>query len=78
MPAVKLTWYDGGFNPPKPEEIGDEKLNGEGGVLYIGTKGKMLQDTYGAQPAAAAEVAARVVRRAEAEARRASRTKSTR
>ena len=21
---VKLTWYDGGFNPPKPEEIGDE------------------------------------------------------
>jgi hypothetical protein len=50
MPAVKLTWYDGGFNPPKPEEIGDEKLNGEGGVLYIGTKGKMLQDTYGANP----------------------------
>jgi predicted dehydrogenase len=50
MPAVKLTWYDGGFNPPKPEEIGDEKLNGEGGVLYIGSKGKMLQDTYGLNP----------------------------
>jgi predicted dehydrogenase len=50
MPAVKLTWYDGGFTPPKPEEIGDEKLNGEGGVLYIGSKGKMLQDTYGLNP----------------------------
>jgi predicted dehydrogenase len=50
MPAVKLTWYDGGFMPPKPEEIGDEKLNGEGGVLYIGSKGKMLQDTYGLNP----------------------------
>jgi len=50
MPAVKLTWYDGGFNPPKPEEVGDERLNGEGGVLYIGTKGKMLQDTYGLNP----------------------------
>ncbi len=50
MPAAKLTWYDGGFNPPKPEEIGDERLNGEGGVLYIGTKGKMLQNTYGANP----------------------------
>ena len=50
MPAVKMTWYDGGFNPPKPEEIGDEKLNGEGGILYIGTKGKMLQDTYGLNP----------------------------
>ena len=50
MPAVKLTWYDGGFNPPKPEEIGDERLNGEGGILYIGSKGKMLQDTYGLNP----------------------------
>jgi hypothetical protein len=50
MPAVRMTWYDGGFNPPKPDEIGDEKLNGEGGILYIGTKGKMLQDTYGLNP----------------------------
>jgi predicted dehydrogenase len=50
MPAVRMTWYDGGFNPPKPEEIGDETLNGEGGILYIGSKGKMLQDTYGLSP----------------------------
>ena len=50
MPPVKLTWYDGGLMPPRPEEMGDEKLNGEGGVLYIGTKGKMLQDTYGLNP----------------------------
>jgi predicted dehydrogenase len=45
MPAVKLTWYDGGLTPPKPVEVGDEALNGEGGILYIGSKGKMLQDT---------------------------------
>ncbi len=50
MPPVKLTWYDGGFNPPKPEEIGDERLNGEGGILYIGSKGKMMQETYGLNP----------------------------
>jgi predicted dehydrogenase len=50
MPAVKLTWYDGGFTPAKPEEVGDELLNGEGGILYIGSKGKMLQDTYGLNP----------------------------
>jgi Oxidoreductase family, NAD-binding Rossmann fold/Oxidoreductase family, C-terminal alpha/beta domain len=50
MPAVKLTWYDGGLTPPKPEEIGEEPLNGEGGILYIGTKGKMLQNTYGHNP----------------------------
>jgi predicted dehydrogenase len=50
MPPVRLTWYDGGFTPPKPDEIGDEQLNGEGGILYIGSKGKMLQDTYGLNP----------------------------
>jgi predicted dehydrogenase len=50
MPAVKMTWHDGGFAPPKPDEIGDETLNGEGGILYIGSKGKMLQNTYGANP----------------------------
>jgi predicted dehydrogenase len=50
MPAVKLTWYDGGLTPPKPEEIGDEQLNGEGGIIYIGSKGKMMQETYGHNP----------------------------
>jgi predicted dehydrogenase len=50
MPAVKLTWYDGGLTPPKPEEMGEEAFNGEGGILYIGSKGKMLQNTYGARP----------------------------
>jgi predicted dehydrogenase len=50
MPPVKMTWYDGGLTPPRPDEIGDQKLNGEGGILYIGSKGKMLQDTYGLNP----------------------------
>jgi predicted dehydrogenase len=49
-PAVKMTWYDGGLLPPKPEEIGAEELNKGGGVLYIGTKGKLLHDTYGFNP----------------------------
>jgi predicted dehydrogenase len=50
LPAVKLTWYDGGLTPPRPEEMGDEPLNGEGGVIYIGSKGKMIQETYGRNP----------------------------
>jgi predicted dehydrogenase len=51
MPPVRLTWYDGGLLPPKPEELGeDEKLNRDGGLMYVGSKGKMLQDTYGANP----------------------------
>jgi len=49
-PAVKMTWYDGGLTPPKPVEMGDEELNKGGGVLYIGTKGKLLHDTYGFNP----------------------------
>ena len=49
-PPVKLTWYDGGFLPPKPEEMGDVDFDGEGGILYVGSKGKMLQNTYGANP----------------------------
>jgi predicted dehydrogenase len=50
MPAVKLVWYDGGLLPPRPVEMGEEKLNATGGVLYVGSKGKMLQETYGAVP----------------------------
>ncbi len=50
MPPVKLIWYDGGLLPPKPEELGEEKLNPGGGLMYVGSKGKMLQDTYGNNP----------------------------
>ncbi len=48
-PPVKLTWYDGNLTPPRPEEL-DEPLDRQGGILFIGTKGKMLQDTYGLNP----------------------------
>lgn len=41
MPPVRLMWYDGGLLPPKPKEMGDEPLPKEG-VLYVGTKGKIL------------------------------------
>jgi predicted dehydrogenase len=49
-PPVKLTWYDGGLKPTKPEEIGSEELNGEGGALFIGSKGKLMHETYGLNP----------------------------
>jgi predicted dehydrogenase len=50
LPPVKLTWYDGGLLPPKPEDIGDAKMNPGGGLMYVGTKGKLIQDTYGLEP----------------------------
>ena len=50
LPPVKLTWYDGGLKPPKPVEIGEEELNQEGGALLIGSKGKLMHETYGLNP----------------------------
>jgi hypothetical protein len=50
QPAVKMTWYDGGLLPPKPVEMGEEVLNPGGGTLVLGTKGKLLYETYGAKP----------------------------
>jgi predicted dehydrogenase len=50
MPAVKLTWYDGGLMPRRPEELGEEPLKAEGGALLIGSKGKLMHNTYGRNP----------------------------
>lgn len=51
-PNVKLHWMDGGILPERPEELGaDEQFGGnDGGVLIIGTKGKMTCGTYGSNP----------------------------
>jgi len=43
MPPVKLTWYDGGLRPPRPDELEEGQEFGEGGVLFVGDKGKMLR-----------------------------------
>jgi predicted dehydrogenase len=55
MPAVKLTWYDGGFMPPDPEELEGEKLDPSGGVLYVGKKAKLLHYTEGGRMLSAAK-----------------------
>jgi predicted dehydrogenase len=44
-PEVKLTWYDGGLMPPDPPELEGGKLNPGGGILYVGKKGKLLQES---------------------------------
>lgn len=43
-PPVKLTWYDGGLLPPRPEELpdGHPMGNQNGGVIFVGDKGKIL------------------------------------
>jgi predicted dehydrogenase len=49
---IKVSWHDGGLLPERPEELmpGEDFGNWDGGVLLIGTKGKMLMDCYGDKP----------------------------
>jgi hypothetical protein len=48
FPELTMTWYDGGLLPSDPEELGpNETLSPGGGILYIGKKGKLLQDNNG-------------------------------
>jgi predicted dehydrogenase len=51
-PPIKLHWMDGGIQPPRPEELGPNEVMGDGGngVIFEGTKGKMMCSTYGANP----------------------------
>jgi predicted dehydrogenase len=48
-PDIKMHWMDGGIQPDRPEELGPNEMMGDGGngVIIIGTKGKMMCDTYG-------------------------------
>lgn len=49
---IKVSWYDGGILPELPEELlpGESFGNSDGGVLFIGSKGKLMADCYGANP----------------------------
>jgi predicted dehydrogenase len=50
-PAIRLSWFDGGIYPPRPEVLPDDvELASEGGVIFIGDKGVLMHDTYGANP----------------------------
>ncbi|MGO1244649.1 MAG: Gfo/Idh/MocA family protein [Sphingobacterium sp.] len=46
---VTLHWMDGGIQPTRPDELGPNEIFGDGGngILLIGSKGKILADTYG-------------------------------
>ena len=49
---VEVHWMDGGIQPARPKELGPNEVFGDGGngVLFIGTKGKMMCGTYGENP----------------------------
>ncbi|WP_316831117.1 Gfo/Idh/MocA family oxidoreductase [Pedobacter aquatilis] len=49
---VTLHWMDGGIQPERPAELEANETFGDGGngTLFIGTKGKMMSETYSANP----------------------------
>ncbi|NKB33675.1 MAG: gfo/Idh/MocA family oxidoreductase [Pseudomonadales bacterium] len=51
-PAVKLTWYDGGLLPERPEILEQGRMLGDrdGGVLIVGDKNTLMHGVYGREP----------------------------
>ena len=49
---ITMHWMDGGIKPERPEELGPNELFGDGnsGILFVGTKGKMMASEYAANP----------------------------
>ncbi len=52
LPEVEVIWYDGGLEPPKPTgwPAGKDMNNGGGGVIFHGTKDKLICGCYGRDP----------------------------
>jgi predicted dehydrogenase len=46
MPAVTMTWYDGGKLPPQDLFQGEKLISHDGGSLVIGTKGTLFTRTW--------------------------------
>jgi len=44
MPPVKLTWYDGGLRPPRPQDLPEGDAMGDNGILLVGEKGYILDN----------------------------------
>jgi predicted dehydrogenase len=51
LPAVRMTWYEGGLMPPVPADLPIDQRLPDNGVLYIGSKGKMYHSSHGGMPA---------------------------
>ena len=51
-PAVDFTWYDGGLLPLRPEELEPTRRlgNGSGGMIFVGSKGKLMSGALAESP----------------------------
>ncbi len=44
LPPLTLKWYDGGLRPDRIEELAEGLQMGDNGILYVGEKGKILNN----------------------------------
>ncbi len=51
-PPLKMTWYDGGLLPERPEiiENGRQMGDNDGGVLIVGDRNTLMHGVYGREP----------------------------
>ncbi len=52
MPEMTLHWYDGGWMPPRPDELMDRERMGDenGGCIFYGTRGKIMCGSFAQNP----------------------------
>jgi hypothetical protein len=50
QPPVRLNWYDGGLYPPRPSVLPDDVSLRTSGVIFVGERGILMNDTYGENP----------------------------
>jgi predicted dehydrogenase len=50
LPAVRMTWYDGGLMPATPAGMPAGMHLPKNGALYVGSKGVMFHGSHGAMP----------------------------
>ena len=52
LPPLKLTWWDGGMMPPRPDclEADEELGDSDGGLVFRGDKGVLICGCYGRNP----------------------------
>lgn len=66
-PPVKLTWWDGGMMPARPDclEEGRRMGDSDGGVLFYGDKGIIMVGCYGQSPRLIPETAMKAFKQPE-------------
>jgi predicted dehydrogenase len=49
-PGLKVLWYDGGKQPPRPPELEADRSLGDNGIYFVGEKGTMLCGGWAGAP----------------------------